>query len=717
MNTYMTKVVGICILQKGVVIYMKKFGKVVVKLRIPILVLSFLLLIPSVLGYFNTRVNYDILYYLPSDIDTMQGQDILLDDFGKGAYAMVVVDGMNKSNVSKLVKKVEGVDHVASVISYSGIVGDDVPSEILPDKFRSYFENEDSGATLFAIFFDDTTSSDDTMKAIQEVRDVTDNQCYIAGMSAVVTDTKTMAEKETPFYVLVAVVLVCIVLAIFMDSFLVPVFFMLSIGMAIVYNLGSNYFLGEVSYITKALAAVLQLGVTLDYSIFLWHSYKEAKEETPDDHQEAMAVAIGNTLTSVVGSSITTVAGFIALCFMSFTLGLDLGVVMAKGVVLGVIGCVTILPSLILTFDKALEKTMHREIMPNFDKPARWIVNHSWIFLIIFVLLLGPAIYGYNNTKVYYDLSDTLPEKLNCSQANKLLADNFDGTNSIYMILADSNLSAEDSNAMMNEVNDLDGISFALSIDSALGGEIPTEMLPDSLVSELKGDEYQIMMVSTNYTIASDEINDQINKVDAIAKKYDAKSMVIGEAPCTKDLITITDKDFKTVSAVSIVAIFFIIFFVLKSISLPVILVAAIEFAIFVNMGIPYYTGTTIPFISSVVIGTIQLGATVDYAILMTTRYKRERAAGNSKKEAISIALGTSIPSIIVSALGFFAATFGVGMIASVDMIASLCTLMARGAIISMFVVIFVLPSLFVLLDKVIIHTSLGFKPKKNSQN
>ena len=696
---------------------MKKFGKDVVKLRIPILVLSFLLLIPSVIGYFNTRVNYDILYYLPSDIDTMQGQDILLDDFGKGAYAMVVVDGMNKSNVSKLVKKVEGVDHVASVISYSGVVGDDVPSEILPDKFRSYFENEDSGATLFAIFFDDTTSSDDTMKAIQEVRDVTDNQCYIAGMSAVVTDTKTMAEKETPFYVLVAVVLVCIVLAIFMDSFLVPVFFMLSIGMAIVYNLGSNYFLGEVSYITKALAAVLQLGVTLDYSIFLWHSYKEAKEETPDDHHEAMAVAIGNTLTSVVGSSITTVAGFIALCFMSFTLGLDLGVVMAKGVVLGVIGCVTILPSLILTFDKALEKTMHREIMPNFDKPARWIVNHSWIFLIIFVLLLGPAIYGYNNTKVYYDLSDTLPEKLNCSQANKMLADNFDGTNSIYMILADSNLSAEDSNAMMNEVNDLDGISFALSIDSALGGEIPTEMLPDSLVSELKGDEYQIMMVSTNYTIASDEINDQINKVDAIAKKYDAKSMVIGEAPCTKDLITITDKDFKTVSAVSIVAIFFIIFFVLKSISLPVILVAAIEFAIFVNMGIPYYTGTTIPFISSVVIGTIQLGATVDYAILMTTRYKRERAAGNSKKEAISIALGTSIPSIIVSALGFFAATFGVGMIASVDMIASLCTLMARGAIISMFVVIFVLPSLFVLLDKVIIHTSLGFKPKKNSQN
>ena len=696
---------------------MEKFGKVIVKLRIPILVLSILLLIPSAIGYVNTRVNYDILYYLPDEIETMQGQDILMKDFNKGAYAMVVVQDMDTKSANKLIKKVENVEHVAQVISYTGIVGEDVPSEMVPSKFRKYFENDSTDTTLFAIFFDNTTSSDDTMNAITQIRKETEGQAFISGMSAVVTDTKNLSEKETPLYVLIAVVLVCIVLAIFMDSFLVPVFFMLSIGMAIVYNLGSNILLGEVSYITKALAAVLQLGVTLDYSIFLWHSYKEMKAQYPNDHKEAMAVAIGNTLTSVVGSSITTVAGFIALCFMSFTLGLDLGVVMAKGVVLGVIGCVTILPSLILTFDKALEKTMHREIMPNFDKPARWIVNHSWIFLIIFVLLLGPAIYGYNNTKVYYDLSDTLPEKLNCSQANKLLADNFDGTNSIYMILADSNLSAEDSNAMMNEVNDLDGISFALSIDSALGGEIPTEMLPDSLVSELKGDEYQIMMVSTNYTIASDEINDQINKVDAIAKKYDAKSMVIGEAPCTKDLITITDKDFKTVSAVSIVAIFFIIFFVLKSISLPVILVAAIEFAIFVNMGIPYYTGTTIPFISSVVIGTIQLGATVDYAILMTTRYKRERAAGNSKKEAISIALGTSIPSIIVSALGFFAATFGVGMIASVDMIASLCTLMARGAIISMFVVIFVLPSLFVLLDKVIIHTSLGFKPKKNSQN
>lgn len=695
---------------------MKKFGKLIVKLRIPILILSVLLLIPAAIGYFNTKVNYDILYYLPGDIDTMKGQNILLDDFGKGAYAMVVVDGMNKKNVSELVKKVEKVDHVASVISYNGIVGDGVPAEILPDKFRSYFENDDSGATLFAIFFDDTTSSTETMNAIEELRDVTDKQCYIAGMSAVVTDTKSMSEKETPIYVLVAVLLVCVVLAIFMDSFLVPVLFMVSIGMAIVYNLGTNIFLGEVSYITKALAAVLQLGVTLDYSIFLWHSYKEEKEKNPGDHKEAMAVAIGNTLTSVVGSSITTVAGFIALCFMSFTLGLDLGIVMAKGVIFGVIGCVTILPSLILTFDKALEKTMHKEIMPNFDKPARWIVKHSWLFLIVFLGLLYPAIYGYNHTKVYYDLSNTLPDKLNCSQANKLLAKNFDKTNSIYMILADTNLSKDDSIAMIDEIKELDGISTAMSLDSVVGAELPTEMLPDSLVSELKGNEYQIMMISTNYAIASDEINDQIDKVDEIAKKYDAKSMVIGEAPCTKDLITITDKDFKTVSIVSIAAIFVIIFFVLKSISLPVILVAAIEFAIFVNMGIPYFTGTSIPFISSVVIGTIQLGATVDYAILMTTRYKRERAAGESKKEAISIALGTSIPSIIVSALGFFAATFGVGMIASVDMISSLCILMARGAIISMLVVIFILPSLFVLFDKLIINTSIGFKSKKNKK-
>jgi len=692
---------------------MEKFGKVIVKLRIPILILSFLLLIPSAIGYFNTRVNYDILYYLPNEIETMQGQDILMDDFNKGAYAMVVVQNMDTKSTDRLIKKVENVDHVAQVISYTGIVGEDVPSEIVPSKFRKYFENDSTDTTLFAIFFDNTTSSDDTMNAITQIREKTEGQAFISGMSAVVTDTKNLSEKETPLYVLIAVVLVCIVLAIFMDSFLVPVFFMISIGMAIVYNLGSNILLGEVSYITKALAAVLQLGVTLDYSIFLWHSYKEMKEIYPDDHKEAMAVAIGNTLTSVVGSSITTVAGFIALCFMSFTLGLDLGIVMAKGVVFGVIGCVTILPSLILTFDRALEKTMHREIMPNFDKLATFIVNHSWIFVIVFVVLLGPAIYGQNHTSVYYDLSDTLPDDLACSQANKKLEENFD-MNSIYMILADSGMSTDTANEMLDKLGDVDGVQFALGLDTALKSGIPQEFLPAKTISELKGEDYQIMMIATDYKIASDEINNQISKVNDIVKSYDSKAMVVGEAPCTKDLITITDKDFKTVSAVSIVAIFVIILFVLKSISLPIILVSAIEFAIFVNMGIPYFTHTQIPFIASVVIGTIQLGATVDYAILMTTRYKKERSQGYAKKEAIQIALSTSIPSIIVSALGFFAATFGVGCIASVDMIGSLCTLMARGAIISMFVVIFILPSLFVLCDKLIINTSIGFKPKKN---
>lgn len=692
---------------------MEKFGKVIVKLRIPILVLSILLLIPSAIGYVNTRVNYDILYYLPDEIETMQGQDILMDDFNKGAYAMVVVQDMDAKAANKLIKKVENVEHVAQVISYTGIVGEDVPSEMVPSKFRKYFENDSTDTTLFAIFFDNTTSSDDTMNAITQIRKVTEGQAFISGMSAVVTDTKNLSEKETPLYVLIAVVLVCIVLAIFMDSFLVPVFFMLSIGMAIVYNLGSNILLGEVSYITKALAAVLQLGVTLDYSIFLWHSYKEMKAQYPNDHKEAMAVAIGNTLTSVVGSSITTVAGFIALCFMSFTLGLDLGIVMAKGVVFGVIGCVTILPSLILTFDRALEKTMHREVMPGFDKLAAFIVNHSWIFIIIFLALLGPAIYGQSHTSVYYDLSDTLPEELACSQANKKLEENFD-MNSIYMILADTNMSTDTANEMLDKLNDVDGVQFALGLDTALKSGIPQEFLPSKMVSELKGEDYQIMMIATDYKIASDDINNQINKVNDIVKSYDSKAMVVGEAPCTKDLITITDKDFKTVSAVSIVAIFVIILFVLKSISLPVILVAAIEFAIFVNMGIPYFTHTQIPFIASVVIGTIQLGATVDYAILMTTRYKKERSQGLAKKEAIQTALAASIPSIIVSALGFFAATFGVGCIASVDMIGSLCTLMARGAIISMFVVIFILPSLFVLCDKLIINTSFGFKPKKN---
>lgn len=530
---------------------MEKLGRGIVKARIPILVISILLLIPAALGYINTRVNYDILYYLPKEIDTMQGQDILLDEFQKGAYAIVVVDGMHGRELTKLEDKIENVDHVAKLISYNSIVGGDIPLEMIPEKLRSQFYNSDKDSTMLAIFFDDTTSSDGTMNAIKEIRKVTDGQCFISGMSAVVTDTKTLSEKETPIYVLIAVILACIVLALFMDSFLVPVFFMLSIGIAIVYNLGSNYFMGEVSYITKALAAVLQLGVTLDYSIFLWHSYKEMKEEYGDDHKEAMAHAIASTITSVVGSSITTVAGFIALCFMSFTLGMDLGVVMAKGVVFGVICCVTVLPALILTFDKALEKTMHREILPaRFDKLAGFIVNHAWIFIVIFVALLGPAIYGYQHTNVYYDLADTLPANLDCSIANKKLEENFD-VNSIYMILADSELNSKDANKMMTEIKDLDGVTFALGLDSAIGNEIPKELIPESLKSELVSDKHQIMMVGSDYKVASDEINNQITTIQDIAKKYDSTSMVIGEAPCTKDLITITDTDFKRVTDLS----------------------------------------------------------------------------------------------------------------------------------------------------------------------
>jgi len=696
-------------------IIMEKIGRAIVKIRIPILIVSILMLIPAAVGYIRTRVNYDILYYLPKEIDTMQGQDILLEEFEKGAYAILITEGIEGNDLNQLEDKIVKVDGVAKLISYNSLAGS-FPLEMLPDKYKKQFYNSETNSTMFAIFFEDTTSSDATMEAIKNIRKVTEGQCYISGMSAVVTDTKILSEKETPIYVAIAVVLACIVLALFMDSFLVPVFFMLSIGMAIIYNLGSNIFLGEVSYITKALAAVLQLGVTLDYSIFLWHSYKEMKNEYPHDHNEAMAHAIGNTITSVVGSSITTVAGFIALCFMSFTLGRDLGIVMAKGVVFGVIGCVTILPAMILVFDKALEKTMHRELLPaRFDKTAKFVVKNNWIFLILFIVLLFPAIYGYNNTKVYYDLSNTLPEELECTIANKKLEENFN-MNSMYMILADTSLSGKEVNHMMDEINDLDGITFALSLDSVVGSEIPPDFIPSSVKSELKGDKHQIMIVASDYMIASDEINMQIDAVDSIAKKYDTASMVIGEAPCTKDLITITDKDFKTVSAVSIGAIFIIILIVFRSISLPVILVSAIEFAIFVNMGLPYYLNTTIPFIASVVIGTIQLGATVDYAILMTTRYKKERSSGCDKKEAITIALSTSIPSIIVSALGFFAATFGVGLISSVDMIGSLCMLMARGAIISMFVVILVLPSLFVVFDKVIIYSSMGFAPR-NERN
>ena len=690
---------------------MVKVGKWIAKHKVLVLLIGLLLVIPSVIGIAETRVNYDLLSYLPDTLETVKGQDILVDEFGMGAFSMVIVENMDMKDVQKLEEKFSEVEHVKDVLWYDDVADITLPVEMVPEKYRKVFINGD--ATMMLVLFDNTTSSDTSMEAITELRKIANEQCFLSGMTGVVTDIKNIAMQELPIYVVIAAVLSLIILELTSGSFVVPFLFLLSIGLAILYNLGSNIILGETSYITQALTAVLQLGVTMDYSIFLLNSYEENKKRFPGEKDRAMGHAIANTFKSVAGSSVTTVAGFVALCVMTFALGRDLGIVMAKGVIFGVIGCVTILPSLILTFDRALEKTMHRDVMPGFDKLAAFIVNHSWIFIIIFLALLGPAIYGQSHTSVYYDLSDTLPEELACSQANKKLEENFD-MNSIYMILADTNMSTDTANEMLDKLNDVDGVQFALGLDTALKSGIPQEFLPSKMVSELKGEDYQIMMIATDYKIASDDINNQINKVNDIVKSYDSKAMVVGEAPCTKDLITITDKDFKTVSAVSIVAIFVIILFVLKSISLPVILVAAIEFAIFVNMGIPYFTHTQIPFIASVVIGTIQLGATVDYAILMTTRYKKERSQGLAKNEAIQTALAASIPSIIVSALGFFAATFGVGCIASVDMIGSLCTLMARGAIISMFVVIFILPSLFVLCDKLIINTSFGFKPKKN---
>lgn len=696
---------------------MNKLSREIVKLRIPILILSILLLIPAGIGYIKTRINYNVLDYLPKEIDTMKGQDILLDEFGKGAYATVVVENMDAKDLTKLENKIKAVDHVTEVISYNGFSGSEIPVGFLPTEIRKEFYNDNSDATLFAIFFDDSTSSDGTMQAIKEIRKVTDHQCFVSGMAAVVTDTKDLAEAEANLYVMIAVLLVAIVLAVFMDSFLVPVFFLVSIGMAILYNLGSNVFFGQISYVTKSLAAVLQLGVTLDYSIFLWNTYKEEKEEYPNDHREAMALAISHTFTSVVGSSVTTVAGFVALCFMSFTLGLDIGIVMAKGVVFGVIGCTTILPSLILTFDRALEHTMHRQLMPDFSGMARWITKHFYVFLILLLVLFYPAYYGQKNTRVYYDLANTLPARLDSSQANKKLSENFD-MNSVYMVLVDTNMTGKDAKAMVDEIKKQDGITFALGYNSVLGNDVPDEFVPNYIKEKLKGDTHQLIMVASDYKVASDEVNAQIDAVNDIVKRYDENGMVIGEAPCTKDLIKITAHDFQVVNVVSILFIFLIIFFVFKSVTLPLVLVLAIEFAIFINMGVPYYMNTEIPFIASVVIGTIQLGSTVDYAILMTTRYRRERFLGNSKEDSITTALATSIPSIIVSALGFFAATFGVGLIASVDMIASLCTLMARGALVSMVVVILILPSLFMLCDKIIIHTSKGFidKSKKNSK-
>lgn len=686
---------------------MLKLGEKIVSARVVILILSFVLLIPAAYGYIKTRVNYDILSYLPKDIETMVGQDILVDQFGTGAFSLYVVEGMEDKEVSALKSKIENVDHVSKVIWYDSFADLSVPKDMLPEKLYNAFNNDDKDATMMAIIFDDTTSADSTMDAIEEIRKISDKQCFLSGMSAVVVDTKKLSEKETPIYVLIAVILSSIILAITMDSIMIPVLFLASIGMAIAYNLGSNIFMGQVSYITKALAAVLQLGVTMDYSIFLWHSYK-AQQKEYTDKKEAMAHAIAETISSVVGSSITTVAGFVALCFMSFTLGLDLGIVMAKGVVFGVIACVTILPSLILVFDKAIEKTTHKVILPEFKGVGKFIAKHYRIFLVLFVIILIPAIYGYNHTKVYYKLDSSLPDSLESVQANKELAEAFN-MNSTHMILVTNDQSDKDTRNMMSDIENIDGVKFCLGLDSIIGSGIPSNFIPSEVTEALKSDEWQLILVGSEYEVASDEVNNQCTEIEKTIDSYNEKNMLVGEAPCTKDLIKITDKDFASVSTVSIGAIFIIILCVFGSLSLPIVLVAVIEFAIFINMGIPCFTGTELPFIASIVIGTIQLGATVDYAILMTTKYKRNRLGGYRKFDAVAAACQESVQSIVVSALSFFAATFGVGLYSDIDMISALCTLMARGALISMCAVILMLPSALMLFDKIIM-----FRYRKN---
>ena len=687
---------------------MVKVGKKIVKFRVPILILSIILLIPAVWGYVNTRINYDVLTYLPEDIETMQGQEIMTNDFGIGAFSMLMVDGMEDKEIVKLKEKVEKVDGVENVLWYDSLADISVPQSVLPSKLYDEYNTEDG--TMMAVFFKDGTSSDETMKAITEIRKITGEQCFLSGMSAIVEDTKELAEKETPLYVLIAVALSALVLAITMESIFVPVLFLLSIGIAIVYNLGTNVFFGEISYITKALAAVLQLGVTMDYSIFLMHSYQEQQVRYNGDKERAMAHAISQTFSSVIGSSVTTVAGFIALCFMSFTLGKDIGIVMAKGVIFGVLVCVTVLPSMILCCDKLIEKTKHKPLLPDIRRISDKVTKRYVIYVVAFVILLFPAIYGNNHTGVYYNLDESLPKDLPSVIANTKLKEDYN-MNTTHMILVDSSVAGSDVKKMSQEIEKVDGVKWVLGLDNLVGSGVPADMLPESVTGMLKNDKYQLLMVNSTYKVATDKVNKQIEQIDKIMDKYDKGAMLVGEGPLTKDLINITDPDFKRVSAVSIGIVFVIILLLFKSVTIPVILVGVIEFAIFVNMGIPFYTGTKLPFVASIVIGTIQLGATVDYAILMTTRYQRERSRGAGKFDAITTAHKFSAQSIIVSALSFFAATIGVGLYSNIDMISSLCILMARGALISMVVVVLILPSLFMVFDKIIVKTSKGFRP------
>ena len=691
-----------------------KFSKAVVKCRIPILICALLLMIPSALGMAGTRVNYDMLNYLPEDMDTVIGQNELLEDFHKGAFSFLILEDMPAKDAAALKKQVERVDHVDTVLWYDSLMDISVPMELLPDRLYDAFNTEN--ATMMAVFFDTSTSSDLTMDAIRAIRSIAGERCFVSGMSALVTDLKDLCEAEEPIYVGIAVALACAAMLLLLDSYLVPFVFLASIGMMILMNLGSNYFLGEISYITKALSAVLQLAVTMDYSIFLWNSYNEQRR-LYDDNKEAMARAIQATLTSVVGSSITTVAGFIALCFMSFTMGRDLGVVMAKGVLLGVLGCVTVLPALILVFDKPLQKTRHRSLIPNMGRLSAGVVKVFPVFIVLFALIVPPALYGYNraNGEVYYDMGQCLPQDMEYVIAEGKLRDDFNIA-STHMLLVDASLPAKDVRAMTREMERVDGVKYVLGMESVVGSRIPEEFLPESVTEKLKSDNWRLLLINSQYKVASEAVNTQIGELNDILKRYDQGGMLIGEAPCMRDMIETTDHDFKMVNAVSIIAIFLIIALVEKSFTLPFLLIAVIEAAIFVNLGLPHYLGQSLPFIAPICISTIQLGATVDYAILMTTRYKAERINGVDKKKAVHTALATSIPSILVSGMGLFAATFGVALYSEIDIISSMCMLMARGAVISMAAVIFILPALLLLCDKLICATTAGMRQSKHSE-
>lgn len=685
-----------------------KFGQAVVKYRVPIIIITLVLMVPAFFGMVSTRINYDMLNYLPEDMDTVAGQNYLLEDFGKGAFSFIIFEDMPTEQAAELKGKIEQVEHVETVLWYDSIFDTSVPMELLPDKFYREFNTENS--TMMAVFFDTATSADETMDAVREIRSIAGKQCFVSGMSALVTDLKDLCEKEEPIYVAIAVLLACVAMMIFLDGWLVPFVFLASIGMMILLNLGTNFFLGEISYITKALSAVLQLAVTMDYSIFLWHSYNELRQTIPDP-KEAMAEAIGKTLTSVIGSSITTIAGFIALCFMSFTLGRDLGIVMAKGVLLGVVGCVTVLPSLILLFDKPLQKTRHRSIIPDMKKFAGGTVKIFPVILVIFAILVPTALFGYNRTnkEVYYDMGECLPRDMEYVIANSKLSEEFDIA-STHMVLLDASLPAEQVRSMIKEMEQVDGVKYVLGLKTVLGSRVPEEIVPEELLKMLKSDRFELMLINSEYKVASDAVNAQVDSLNEIIKRYDESGMLIGEAPCMKDMIETTGHDFKVVNIVSIAAIFVIIAIVEKSVTLPFILIAVIELAVCINLGIPHYMGQSLPFIAPICISTIQLGATVDYAILMTTRYKAERAGGADKKAAITTALSVSIPSVIVSGMGLFAATFGVAVYSDIDIISSMCMLMARGAVISMAAVIFILPALFMLCDKLICKTTYGMK-------